>query len=279
MKFVKFISLRILQTKNKIIYFLYKFFFLLIGFFYINNFSKKIKKTKKKTKKIIIFGSDRSINLISKKEKKIISKYKIIFMNKNLIFWKHINIWPDYYFLSDTPIKSNKAYRIFIDTIHVICKKKNSPALLLENIYKSCFFSKENIYFKTNYQSNNLKWAKNKNDTLFGFHGSLTTLLNLISLNKIGSEVLLVGFDMRNKNYFFDKDTNFSKYADASYFQKSKLHPNAIRINKKNIFSHWKIININLKLNDINLFCNNKKSLLCQKKLVKFKSISKFCKK
>lgn len=201
-------------------------------------------------------------------------------MNKNLIFWKHINIWPDYYFLSDTPVKSSKAYKIFADTIKLIFKsKKKSPVLLLENMYKFCFSSKKNIYFKTNYQSNNITWARNKHEPLFGFHGSLTTLLNLISLYKIGNEILLVGFDMRSKSYFFDKDIKFYKYVDDSFFQKGKNHPNVIKKNKKNIFSYWYVINKNLKLNRVNLYCANKKSLLCKKKLVKFKTISSFVKK
>ena len=41
---------------------------------------------------------------------------------------------------------------------------------------------------------------------MFSFHGSLTTLLNLISILKIGKKVLLVGFDMRDSSYFFEKN-------------------------------------------------------------------------
>ena len=45
----------------------------------------------------------------SEDEKEKIYKSKIIFMNKNLIFWNYIGIWPNFYFLADTPIKSEKS--------------------------------------------------------------------------------------------------------------------------------------------------------------------------
>ena len=57
-------------------------------------------------------------------------------MNKNLIFWKYLNIWPDYYFLSDTPLKSNKAIRILDTYKKIIQTNFVAPTFLLENFYK-----------------------------------------------------------------------------------------------------------------------------------------------
>jgi len=185
------------------------------------------KLKKKQTDFTVIFGSDSSLNDLSPKEKKLISSSNVIFMNKNLIFWKLINIWPDYYFLSDTNVKSDKAFKIFIDSIKVIKNEKfNSPRLLLENLYKNYFYDNENFYFKTAYQSNNIIWAQNKNEKMFGFHGSLSTLLNVITVLNLGKKILLVGFNMNNKNYFFDKEDNFLSYTDKSFHTEESLHPN-----------------------------------------------------
>ena len=111
---------------------------------------------------------------------------------------------------------------------------------------------------------------------MFSFHGSLTTLLNLISILKIGKKVLLVGFDMRDSTYFFEKNKLFIKYKDQTFKKKNSLHPNAEKINGKNIFSYWSILNKQLKKKNINIYCNNRNSLLIKNRLVKFKSIRDF---
>ena len=40
---------------------------------------------------------------------------------------------------------------------------------------------------------------------MFGHHGSLTTLLNLIDLLNFRKKIMLVGFDMNGRDYFFEK--------------------------------------------------------------------------
>ncbi|MDC3031129.1 hypothetical protein OA182_02815, partial [Candidatus Pelagibacter sp.] len=223
------------------------------------------------------FGSGKVVNDLTLEEKKKISESKVIFMNKNLIFWKHIGLWPNYYFLADTPVKSNKSIKIFNDTLKVAKDSDlKTPIFLFEKFYKhgvpknlSCFFFNYN-------KSKNLTWAKNLNDVMFGHFGSLTTLLNLIDVLDLGKKVMLVGFDMNAKDYFFENDKKFNDYNDKSFFSEGNLHPNLEKINNKNIFSHWKIISDNFNFKNIKLYCNNQKSMIVKENLVEYMSINKF---
>ena len=136
-KMIKKINLYYYLIKNFLQYNLQKFLLFFLSF----NIRKLLKN--KKTQNIIdgdtvvIFGSGKIVNALTEDEKEKISKSKIIFMNKNLIFWKYIGIWPNFYFLADTPIKSEKSLKIFNDTLKIINDNKlDSPVLLLEKFYK-----------------------------------------------------------------------------------------------------------------------------------------------
>ena len=272
---------------------IYLFYKIIINFFiyYISRYflylrtinHRKLIKNKKPNYQnsndncVVIFGSGKIINELTSGEKKKISNSKVIFMNKNLIFWKYINIWPNYFFMADTPIKSNKSIKIFLDTLNVVKNSENNlPIFLLENYYK--FGLPRNIqtvFFKYN-KSRNLKWAKNLNDVMFGHFGSLTTLLNLVDVLNLGKKVMLVGFDMNARDYFFESDKKFNDYTDKSFFTDGKLHPNLEKINNMNMFSHWKIISDNFNVKNIKLYCNNHKSMLVKENLVEYMSVEKF---
>ena len=99
-KMIKKINLYYYLIKNFLQYNLQKFLLFFLSF----NIRKLLKN--KKTQNIIdgdtvvIFGSGKIVNALTEDEKEKISKSKIIFMNKNLIFWKYIGIWPNFYFLA-----------------------------------------------------------------------------------------------------------------------------------------------------------------------------------
>ena len=87
---------------------------------------------------------------------------------------------------------------------------------------------------------------------------------------------MLVGFDMNGRDYFFEKDKDFEKYTDKSFISRGSLHPNAEKIDDKNIFTYWEIITKNFKAKKIKLYCNNQQSLLVKNNLVEYISIDKF---
>lgn len=50
------------------------------------------------------------------------------------------------------------------------------------------------------------KWAKKMNEELFHFRGSLTSVLNLVSIRHPKLNVLMLGVDLITKEYFFDQE-------------------------------------------------------------------------
>lgn len=261
-----------------ILFFFYKFFNSSNGFEKENLTFGNITSNK-----IVIFGSSKSLLQLKKTEKKILQNLPKIFMNKNLIFWKKLGIWPEFYFLLDTPMKSKPALNIFFQTIKIIYKtKKISPILLLEKFYKFYVPKKlETLLFNFN-KSSNLKWANNKSEILFGCHGSLSSLLNIITLLKRFKYILLIGIDLNDPGYFFSKKSkNYYKYIDPKVEiveNKMNLHSNLIKNKKVNILTHWSQINKNLKKRNIDIFCGSKGSELVKKKYIKYMNIKKFYK-
>ena len=231
--------------------------------------------------KIVIFGSSKSLLQLNKQDKKILATLPKVFMNKNLIYWKKLNLWPQFYFLLDTPIKSKPVKNIFFETMKILKKTdKTLPILLLEKFYR--FYTPSNIqkfYFRFN-KSSNLKWANNENEILFGSHGSITSLINIISILKKFKYIILVGVDFNQSGYFFsNKQKNYYKYIDFKndkLEKKKKLHSNLIKVNDINILSFWPLINKNLRKKKIKLYCASKNSELVKRGYVKYLSIKKF---
>ena len=114
MKIYTFLIIKKNKLLANIIYNSLKYYLFLYRLLYSGKIKNKKKIIKKKNTKNSYFCSARSALNLSKREKNIIKIQKIIFMNKNLIFWKYLNILVSTtIFLSDTPLKSNKAIRIF----------------------------------------------------------------------------------------------------------------------------------------------------------------------
>ena len=234
-----------------------------------------------KSDKIVIFGSSKSLLKITQEEKKILRNLPKVFMNKNLIYWKKINIWPEFYFLLDTPIKSKPVKNIFFETLKVLNDtKKRIPILLLEEFYKAYTPKYVNKFFFKFNKSKNLKWATNDKQILFGSHGSITSLLNIISIFKKFKYIILVGVEFNQEGYFFSrKQKNFFKYVDIKVDElekEKKIHSNLIKVNNIDILSNWPMINSNLNKKKIKLYCASKNSELVKRKLVRYMSIKNF---
>src|SRR3974377_1643754 len=50
------------------------------------------------------------------------------------------------------------------------------------------------------------EWAKSLKDKVFHFRGSLTTVLNYVSIIRPNQKVFLVGTDFNNSLYFFEEE-------------------------------------------------------------------------
>ena len=76
-----------------------------------------------------------------------------------------------------------------------------------------------------------------------------------------------------NKTHFYLTNHNvltnpflFNKFID------NKPYPNVEKINGKNIFTHWSVVNENLQSKKVNIYCNNPKSLFVKNGLQNVKN-------
>ena len=141
---------------------------------------------------------------------------------------------------------------------------------LTPKIYKAFFFN-----FR---KSSNLNWANNKNETLFGHHGSLTSLINILCILKF-RKILILGVDLNTSGYFYNKKNTLSKFTDHQSNREEKrykIHANLIKKNNKNILTYWNLINKSIRKKNISIYCGSKKSELIKKGFVRYMSIKNF---
>jgi hypothetical protein len=63
-------------------------------------------------------------------------------------------------------------------------------------------------------------WAKSLNQKLFHYRGSLTTVLNYISILYPNSKILLIGVDFNTSGYFFDSELNKLNFSTSDWTTK-----------------------------------------------------------
>lgn len=245
----------------------------------VNKFHKR-KKNIFYHDKMVIFGSGPSLLKLKLNEKKILQKLPKLFFNRNIIFWKIINIWPEYYFFVDN---YGVAKKIFHETMKEINKtKKKYPILFLEEFYKhSTPKELKPIFF--NFFHRNLNWSNSLKNEMFGCYGSLSVLLNLISATKLSKNILILGVDLNTPGTYFDKYRkskknlfNKEEKLDFKWGMHQTLYDGKEGIN---ILTNWSVIQKNLKKRGIKLYCGNKNSELVTSGLVKYISTADFKKK
>lgn len=217
----------------------------------------KFQNEKKIIDEIFILGSAKSILNLTEEQKNYINRSKSIGMNRYVLFWEDIGIWPEYFFfhdfwkkfeetkfhdLIDKILKSQKPYPIFIGP--------SSFRFSMPKWYKSIFYK--------SYSNRNKFFAENLSQEIFFYYGSLTSLLNLIIIKKLAKKIILVGNTINTKGHFFEK--SFIEKYGYSESQFKKEHTTFKKINDTNIFTNFKIITDKLKENNIRLYCIEKES-------------------
>ena len=127
---------------------------------------------------------------------------------------------------------------------------------------------------------NNMIWAKSFNQEIFHFRGSLSSVLNIISIENSGCDIILIGNDFYGTEYFYEKELNelgdFWKDFTYDLVKKNGLHYSFQKVNNLTISDGFLFINKNLNESFNKIFCNNKESLLVKENCVKYISIIDF---
>lgn len=226
---------------------------------------------------VVVLGSGPSIAELTDEERDIISGLPTIAMNRYLPFWEMIGLWPSYVFAADS---RGVAPRVFLE----ICKTIHScdlpaPKMLLENYYRLCVpAGLDAICFSRDDQlGTNLNWADDPLQPMFFHRGSLSTLMNVISVFRIARNIALIGIDLNRAGTFFD----CKKSACPTFFNEwehdgatNGRHATTVEINgwKGSILDHWNLVNDGLTRNGIQLVSLSDKSELVVRGLCQYMS-------
>ena len=259
-----------------------------------------------KNKDIIILGSGMSILDLSEAEIQYINQCPVrIAINKFMAFYKKVNIIPTHVYYVD---RYQNSVILFLQYIFNICRKdklKNLTFILGKPLNHKRLFSntlclylaKQYLKFKKN-NNNNLflvpkkcyfefishqdwlegnEWSDSLDIPLFHYRGSLSTVLNYVSIKYPNQPIKLVGVDFNSPGYFFQKELEKLDFTwqdwTTSITKKEKTHFSAMSYKGTTIFDQFDFIIENLKRSGNEIVSCNSNSLLVTKKLVKYSSV------
>lgn len=229
------------------------------------------------TDELFIIGSGSSLLTLKDEEKAYISNKKTIAMNRYILYWDIIGVWPTFVYLADS---LGIAKRAFLRMQQLVLESNHqSPIFFLDTYYENFVHPDIPVVFfnRDDTKGSQLIWASELNQPLFFHIGSLTSLLNLISVLKIAPVVKLIGIDLYLSDYFFQKHQN--RYPDLinpwdhSASLSGKHYTIANTHGKGTILDYWETINQKLSESNISLYCSNPVSLLVKKNYVEFRPI------
>jgi hypothetical protein len=120
-------------------------------------------------------------------------------------------------------------------------------------------------------------WAVNLKQALFHYRGSLTSVLNYISVVYPYQEIFLVGNDFNSSSYFYEEELKSLtfEWKDHTYdmVKKTGIHYSFQNIDGTKMDDKFPFIMDQLALSGNKLYCNNKNSFLVTKSGVDFKPI------
>ena len=270
---LRYITIPRFIHKLKILFKLYTTFNYKV--YFKKNEKNKFQDEKNEIDEIFILGSSKSILHLSEKQKNYINKSKSVGMNRYLLFWEDVGIWPQYFFFHDFKfsfletkfhdliqklLNTNKPYPIFIGP--------KTFRFSMPRWYKSIFYK--------SFLNRNKNFAENLNQEIFFYHGSLTALLNIIIIKKLAKKIILVGNTLNTNGYFFEESYTKKYGFLPDYDEFNRPHSTYVKINDVNILTNFNIIKKKLIENGIKLYCVEKESEFYRKnfcELYNFKEI------
>jgi len=276
-----------------------------------------IKQPIDRTKKdIIVLGSGTSILELSEQDREYIHQCEVVIaINKFMAFYKKAKIIPTHIFYTDAYEWSvvlflkhifNVCRKDNLKNLTFVLGKKilkkpitkqrleaNISLYLLKKIYLrlkykfnktnnlNLFLVPHNSYFEfvshQNWINQNNNWSDSIDKPLFHYRGSLTTVLNYISIKYPNRPIKLVGTDFYGSEYFFQQELNQLNINwedwSTSITQQEGKHFSAISYKGTTMFDKLDYIIDNLHQSGNKIYCCNPKSLLVTKGYIDYKPV------
>ncbi len=179
---------------------------------------------------IFILGSGGSMLDLTPHELGRLGESTTLAMNKYLLYWNEIGIWPNYTFLADI---HHPASEVLTRKVEMVAKSgKEVPRFILTSDYEAWPLNGLNpLFFKRPHFNGDFPWAIEKGQSMYYHRGSLTCLLNFITVHRLAPKVTLLGVDLDKGDSFFqetyDKDVSLHDSWEALR-KETGVHPTAL---------------------------------------------------
>lgn len=177
--------------------------------------SSASEKKKHDGKDCFILGSGRSLLELTRNEVNHINQCDFVLaFNKYLIFYEKIGVIPTHYLIGD---HGEKAILTFREVLKVIRKDNLKIQLILSNKLIEAIANQEDsdelllgisksIIVRRFDWLKGGSWAKNINETIYHFRGSLSGAINITTILNPGGPIKLLGVDLIDHSYFFQEE-------------------------------------------------------------------------
>ncbi len=247
---------------------------------------------------VYVLGSGASMLRLTPEEKTHIAGQTSVAMNKYLIFWDIIGIWPTHFFLADIHYPAPCVYE---ESVAIARDSGQTVHFLLDDDYRRRYATPGAItnlpwrwrmrrdhgfrpnagmlpehvtWFRRWHSWHDPKlWALSMDAPMFFYRGSLSCLLNLITLLRLGDHIKLLGVDLKTPESFYDDALKTKPYLLDDYKRAQdagavKTHMTAAPIrNMPGIQDIWPFIQENVEAAGIRLSCCTEDSLLVERGL------------
>ncbi len=265
----------------------------------------RIKSTKPITKnECFIIGSGRSLLNLTPEEKQYLNTHpNVLALNKYLLFYEQIGILPKALFIADghypTPMIVFKIMRkaqtlaqkptyyldefyrklFVIPPLESVWARKRRDKMFVDNEYVAPLgIDYPNVvFFKHRWgEYSGFSWAKTLKESLYWFHTSLLTAINLAFVIYPGCDIKLLGVDLQGPEAFYHEEImKHPDLLDHHYRRSIKelgQHPTAVAQTPdgRTMFDALEMIVFELEKHGVKLLCCNPNSLLVTQNVCKY---------
>ena len=255
---------------------------------------------------VFVLGSGASMLQLTDEERAYLNTQTCVAMNKYLLFWEVLRVFPTHFFLADIHYP---ALRVYEESVAAAAAGPRPIHFLLDQTFRKRYGTGplkhlSNLYFRSkqirkhgyHYDASVVaepatyfkrvhkwdapqEWGESLDDLMYFYRGSLSVLINLLTVLDLGKHIKLIGVDLKSHGSFFDDAIQAKPYLLDDYMkmQKSgqvKKHMTAEQFQgMPGIQSKWPFIQSNVEQRGFQLSCCNPESLLVEEGLCPYATV------
>ena len=256
---------------------------------------------------VYVLGSGASLLKLTPQERAYLATQTTVAMNKYLLFWDIVGLWPTHFFLADIHYP---ALRVYDESVRIARAHPSPPRFLLDSSFRKRYgggpvrralnlpfrFRQHHrhgywydwnaqppqpTYFKRTHGWESPEvWGRTLDDRMYFYRGSLSVLLNLLTVLSLGRRIRLLGVDLATPGSFYDACLPTKPYLADDYLRMQQSGAVAAHMTAAEykgmpgIQSQWPFIQRSVEDCGYDLACCNPDSLLVQQGLCPYAAVS-----